>query len=143
MSDQYLPAFVITDASGKPVGPVEDGDAVVLFNFRADRMVEISKAFEYADFNVFDRERVPKDLKFVGMMQYDGDLLLPKTYLVPPPEIKGVSGEYLAKNGISTFACSETQKFGHVTFFWNGNRSGYFDSGLETYLEIPSDNVSG
>lgn len=47
-----------------------------------------------------------------------------------------VSGEYLAKNGISTFACSETQKFGHVTFFWNGNRSGYFDSKLETYLEV-------
>jgi 2,3-bisphosphoglycerate-independent phosphoglycerate mutase len=74
------------------------------------------------------------------MMQYDGDLLLPKTYLVPPPEIKGVSGEYLAKSGVSTFACSETQKFGHVTFFWNGNRSGYFDAGKETYLEIPSDN---
>ena len=47
-----------------------------------------------------------------------------------------VSGEYLAKNGISTFACSETQKFGHVTFFWNGNRSGFFDAKLETYLEV-------
>ena len=54
--------------------------------------------------------RYPKDLKFVGMMQYDGDLLLPKTFLVPPPEIKGVSGEYLAKNGISTFACSEVRR---------------------------------
>ena len=45
-----------------------------------------------------------------------------------------------AKNGLRTFACSETQKFGHVTFFWNGNRSGYFDEALETYVEIPSDN---
>lgn len=97
-------------------------------NFRADRMVEMSKAFEYADFNAFDRVRMPKDLKFVGMMQYDGDLHLPTNFLVPPPEILHVSGEYLAKNGISTFACSETQKFGHVTFFWNGNRSGYFDA---------------
>jgi hypothetical protein len=70
------------------------------------------------------------------MMQYDGDLLLPANYLVPPPEIHKTSGEYLAHNGISTFACSETQKFGHVTFFWNGNRSGYFDSKLETYLEV-------
>jgi bisphosphoglycerate-independent phosphoglycerate mutase (AlkP superfamily) len=77
-----------------------------------------------------------QDLKFVGMMQYDGDLLLPKNFLVPPPEISGTSGEYLVHNGISTFACSETQKFGHVTFFWNGNRSGYFDSKLETYLEV-------
>jgi len=72
----------------------------------------------------------------VGMMQYDGDLLLPANYLVPPPEIHKTSGEYLVHNGISTFACSETQKFGHVTFFWNGNRSGYFDSKLETYLEV-------
>lgn len=77
-----------------------------------------------------------QDLKFVGMMQYDGDLLLPANYLVPPPEIHKTSGEFLVHNGISTFACSETQKFGHVTFFWNGNRSGYFDSKLETYLEV-------
>lgn len=77
-----------------------------------------------------------QDLKFVGMMQYDGDLLLPANYLVPPPEIHKTSGEYLVHNGISTFACSETQKFGHVTFFWNGNRSGYFDSKMETYLEV-------
>lgn len=77
-----------------------------------------------------------QDLKFVGMMQYDGDLLLPKNFLVPPPEIHKTSGEFLVHNGISTFACSETQKFGHVTFFWNGNRSGYFDSHLETYLEV-------
>ncbi|KAF8072673.1 2-3-bisphosphoglycerate-independent phosphoglycerate mutase [Scenedesmus sp. PABB004] len=141
VSDQWLPPFVIVDDAGTPVGTIEDGDAVVLFNFRADRMVEISKAFEYPDFDIFDRVRFPKDLKFVGMMQYDGDLLLPKNFLVPPPEISKTSGEYLVHNGVSTFACSETQKFGHVTFFWNGNRSGYFDSNLETFLEIPSDKV--
>jgi 2,3-bisphosphoglycerate-independent phosphoglycerate mutase len=87
------------------------------------------------EFALFDHP-VPQDLKFVGMMQYDGDLLLPANFLVPPPEIHKTSGEYLCHNGISTFACSETQKFGHVTFFWNGNRSGYFDSKLETYLEV-------
>jgi 2,3-bisphosphoglycerate-independent phosphoglycerate mutase len=109
----------------QPIGTIEDGDAVVLFNFRSDRMVELSKAFEYTEpgkFTSFDRERVP-NTKFVGMMQYDGDLHLPKNYLVPPPTIAKVSGEWLAKNGLRTFACSETQKFGHVTFFWNGNRS--------------------
>jgi 2,3-bisphosphoglycerate-independent phosphoglycerate mutase len=142
-NDQYLPSFTIVDGDNKPVGTIEDGDAVVLFNFRADRMVELSKAFEYTEagkFTAFDRERVPKT-KFVGMMQYDGDLHLPKNYLVPPPTIEKVSAEWLAKNGMRTFACSETQKFGHVTFFWNGNRSGYFDEKLETYVEIPSDNV--
>lgn len=70
------------------------------------------------------------------MMQYDGDLKLPANYLVAPPLIENVSGKYLVKNGITTFACSETQKFGHVTFFWNGNRSGYFDENLETYVEV-------
>ena len=53
--------------------------------------------------------------KFVGMMQYDGDLKLPARFLVPPPAISGVSGELLAREGVTTFACSETQKFGHVS----------------------------
>jgi 2,3-bisphosphoglycerate-independent phosphoglycerate mutase len=137
--DQYLNPFVIVDPSGKPVGTIQDNDAVVLFNYRSDRMVEISKAFEYEDFKAFDRVRYPKGLKFAGMLQYDGDLKLPAAYLVPPPFIKRTSGEYMVKNGMSIFACSETQKFGHVTFFWNGNRSGYFDEKKETYIEIPSD----
>ena len=132
--------FVVVDAEGAPVGTIQDGDAVVISNFRSDRVIEISKAFEYADFAEFDRVRVPQGLRFVGLMQYDGDLKLPARYLVPPPVISRTSGEYLAKNGLRTFACSETQKFGHVTFFWNGNRSGYFDEALETYVEIPSDN---
>ncbi|KAI8104129.1 hypothetical protein M9434_002392 [Picochlorum sp. BPE23] len=140
VSDQWLEPFVIVDDAGAPVGTVEDGDAVVIFNFRADRVIELSKALEYKDFTAFDRVRVPQ-IKFAGMMQYDGDLKLPTNFLVPPPAISGVSGEFLVKNGLRTFVCSETQKFGHVTFFWNGNRSGYFDENLETYLEIPSDTV--
>lgn len=141
VSDQNLDPFVIVDEAGKPVGTIEDNDAVVLFNFRADRMVQMSKAFEFKELPQFDRERLPSNLRFVGMMQYDGDLKLPANYLVPPPEILHVSGEYLVKNGVSTFACSETQKFGHVTFFWNGNRSGYLDASKEMYLEIPSDKI--
>lgn len=140
VSDQWLEPFVIVDENKVPVGTIEDDDAVVVFNFRADRVIEISKAFEYENFTAFDRERWPRT-KFVGMMQYDGDLKLPAHFLVPPPAISGTSGEFAAKNGLKTFVCSETQKFGHVTFFWNGNRSGYFDEKLETYLEIPSDCV--
>lgn len=137
-SDQYLPPFVIVDESGKAVGPIVDGDAVVTINFRADRMVMLAKALEYEDFNMFDRVRVPK-IRYAGMLQYDGELKLPSKYLVTPPEIERTSGEYLVKNGVRTFACSETVKFGHVTFFWNGNRSGYFDESMEEYVEIPSD----
>ncbi|XP_066381287.1 2,3-bisphosphoglycerate-independent phosphoglycerate mutase-like [Miscanthus floridulus] len=137
-NDQYLPPFVIVDDSGNAVGPVLDGDAVVTLNFRADRMVMLAKALEYADFDKFDRVRVPK-IRYAGMLQYDGELKLPSRYLVSPPEIDRTSGEYLVKNGIHTFACSETVKFGHVTFFWNGNRSGYFDETKEEYVEVPSD----
>eukprot|EP01063_Lacrimia_lanifica_P008985 TRINITY_DN1603_c0_g1_i2.p1 TRINITY_DN1603_c0_g1~~TRINITY_DN1603_c0_g1_i2.p1 ORF type:complete len:556 (+),score=274.33 TRINITY_DN1603_c0_g1_i2:60-1727(+) len=141
-SDQFLRPFVIVDEQGAPVGPIQDGDSVCIFNFRADRMVQMSKAFEYpdAEFPFFDRKRLPK-VQFVGMMQYDGDLKLPTNYLVDAPSISRVSGEYLCANGVRTFACSETQKFGHVTFFWNGNKSGYINSEMETYYEEPSDKI--
>ncbi|XP_038882035.1 2,3-bisphosphoglycerate-independent phosphoglycerate mutase [Benincasa hispida] len=137
-NDQYLPPFVIVDDSGKSVGPIVDGDAVVTFNFRADRMVMIAKALEYENFDKFDRVRFPK-IRYAGMLQYDGELKLPSHYLVSPPEIERTSGEYLVHNNVRTFACSETVKFGHVTFFWNGNRSGYFNPEMEEYVEIPSD----
>ncbi|KAK1404803.1 Phosphoglycerate mutase (2,3-diphosphoglycerate-independent) [Heracleum sosnowskyi] len=137
-NDQYLPPFVIVDENDKAVGPIVDGDAVVTFNFRADRMVMAAKAFEYENFDKFDRVRVPK-IRYAGMLQYDGELKLPSHYLVSPPEIDRTSGEYLTHNGVRTYACSETVKFGHVTFFWNGNRSGYFNADMEEYVEIQSD----
>ncbi|MBS3934796.1 MAG: 2,3-bisphosphoglycerate-independent phosphoglycerate mutase [Sulfuritalea sp.] len=135
--DQDLPPFVIA-ADGKPVGTVEDGDAVVFFNFRGDRAIEISRAFEEAGFDKFDRVRWPK-VTYAGMLQYDGDLKIPKRFLVDPPAIRDTTGEWFARSGIKQFACSETQKFGHVTYFWNGNRSGKFDG--ETWQEVPSDVV--
>ncbi|MCB9655942.1 MAG: 2,3-bisphosphoglycerate-independent phosphoglycerate mutase [Deltaproteobacteria bacterium] len=137
--DQFLGAFVIGDDKG-PVGPIQDGDSVVLFNFRGDRAIEISRAFDDDTFSFFDRGRRPHVL-FAGMMEYDGDYHIPKRYLVAPPAIERTMGEYLARNKITQFACSETQKYGHVTYFWNGNRSGKFDDQLETYKEVPSDLV--
>ena len=136
-SDQNLPPFVVVDGGGKPVGTIEDGDAVVFVNFRGDRALQISRAFEAEHFPFFDRRRRP-DVVYAGMMEYDGDLHIPAAYLVAPPVIERTSGEYLAKNGVRTFACSETQKYGHVTYFWNGNRSGKFDDDKETYFEVPS-----
>jgi 2,3-bisphosphoglycerate-independent phosphoglycerate mutase len=133
--DQDLPPFVIA-ADGKPVGTVQDGDAVVLFNFRGDRAIEISRAFEDVAFDKFDRVRFPQ-ITYAGMLQYDGDLKLPPRFLVNPPAIRDTTGEWFAKSGIKQFACSETQKFGHVTYFWNGNRSGKFEG--ETWQEAPSD----
>ena len=135
--DQDLPAFVIAD-DGQPIGTIEDGDSVVFFNFRGDRAIEITRAFVEADFDRFDRVRHPQ-VTFAGMLQYDGDLQLPKRFLVAPPAIRDTSGEWFSKMGLAQFACSETQKFGHVTYFWNGNRSGKFAG--ETWQEVPSDVV--
>ncbi|MBM3289939.1 MAG: 2,3-bisphosphoglycerate-independent phosphoglycerate mutase, partial [Candidatus Hydrogenedentes bacterium] len=141
VTDQYLESFVVAE-NGKPVGTIEDGDAVVFFNFRGDRGIEITKAFEQGgEFDKFDRKRRP-DVFYAGMMQYDGDAQIPKNYLVEPPAIERTVGEYMCAQGITTFAISETQKFGHITYFWNGNNSGYIDETLETYTEVPSDRVT-
>ncbi|AAU92983.1 phosphoglycerate mutase, 2,3-bisphosphoglycerate-independent [Methylococcus capsulatus str. Bath] len=137
--DQDLPPFVVAH-DGEPVGQIFDKDSVIFFNFRGDRAIEISRAFEEEEFAPFDRVRHP-GVTYAGMLQYDGDLGIPRRYLVAPPAIHGTVGEYLAAEGITQLAISETQKYGHVTYFWNGNRSGKFNESLETYVEIPSDRV--
>jgi len=137
--DQDLPPFVIAE-NGKPVGPIQDGDSVIFFNFRGDRALEITAAFEQEHFDKFDRGKRPK-VEYAGMMEYDGDMHVPKQYLVSPPAIDRTVGEFLVAAGVRQLAISETQKFGHVTYFFNGNRTGKFDEKLEDYVEIPSDVV--
>ncbi len=137
--DQDLPAFVV-ERDGKPFAPIVDGDSVVFFNFRGDRAIEMSKAL--LGWKVpFERVRTPQ-ICFSGMMTYDGDTNLPPRILVRPPTIDRTMGQYLCATGVKQLACSETQKFGHVTYFWNGNRSGYIDERCEKYVEVPSDRVS-
>jgi 2,3-bisphosphoglycerate-independent phosphoglycerate mutase len=135
--DQDLPPFVIAEG-GKPVGTIEDGDSVILFNFRGDRALELTKAFEAEHLEEFDRKRYPK-VEYAGMMEYDGDLHVPKQYLVSPPAIDRTMAEYLCASNVRQFSISETQKFGHITYFFNGNRTGKFNKELEEYVEIPSD----
>ncbi len=120
VDDQYLPAFVVGDYAG-----MADGDAVVFTNFRGDRAIELSRAFDAGpdfDRTAFDRGRRPA-VQFAGMMEYDGDLHVPRRYLVQPPAIHGTVAAQLAAAGRTSAAISETQKFGHVTYFFNGNRS--------------------
>jgi len=141
LSDQHVPPFSIRDESDNPIGAVNDGDAVVFFNFRGDRAIEISRAFTAGpDFDEFDRGEFP-DVLFAGMMLYDGDANVPEHYLVSPPRVQKTLSEYLARNQVPQLACAETQKFGHVTYFWNGNRSGKFSDEFEDYCEIPSERV--
>lgn len=138
--DQDLDPFVIAK-NNTPVGEILDGDSVVLFNFRGDRAIELSRCFDEVDFDKFDRVRYPKVL-FAGMLEYDSDLKIPKKYLTEPPKISNTLTEELNKYGIKEYAISETQKFGHVTYFWNGNRTEKFDDNLETWEEVDSDVIS-
>ena len=137
--DQDMHEFVVAK-DGKPVGPIVDGDSVIFFNFRGDRSLEITAAFEEENFPHFDRVRRPA-VEYAGMMEYDGDNHKPAQFLVNPPSIDRTMGEYLTKSGVHLMAISETQKYGHVTYFFNGNRPGEFDKNLETYVEVPSDVV--
>lgn len=138
--DQDLPPFVI-ERDGKALGPLHQHDSVILFNFRGDRGLELCRTFETDDFDKFDRGPKP-NVKFAGMMEYDGDTHTPKKYLVSPPAIDKTLGEYMVNNGVNLLAVSETQKYGHVTYFFNGNRSGKFSEPMEEYVEIKSDRVS-
>lgn len=138
--DQNMPEFVIAE-NGEPIGKIQDGDSIIFHNFRGDRSIEISNAFEDKVFTAFDRGQHP-NVEYAGMMEYDGDEHIPAQYLVNPPLIKEPMGEFLSHNGVTQLAISETQKYGHVTFFFNGNRSGKFDDKLENFIEIPSDRVS-
>ena len=135
--DQDLPAFVI-ERNGEPVAKINNGDSVILFNFRGDRAQEISLAFDRKDFDKFDRPGY-EGVKFAGMLQYDADLNIPENYLLQPPVITNTLTEVMVAAGVNEYAVSETQKYGHVTYFWNGNRSGKVCEELETYEEIPSD----
>ncbi len=140
ITDQYMEAFVISRDSGRPLGAIVDGDVVIFFNYRGDRAIEISRAFTEEDFHEFERGTLP-DIIYAGMMEYDGDTHMPPNFLVHPPAIERTVSEYLCAERIKMFAISETQKYGHVTYFWNGNRSGYINADFETYVEIPSDRI--
>ena len=140
MTDQYMDSFVV-ERGGEPVGTIEDGDSVILFNFRGDRAIELSRAFDETEFTEFDRVRHP-EVFYCGMMQYDGDANIPAHYLVEPPCIENTLSDYLCAAGVTSYAISETQKFGHVTYFWNGNKSGYINEDLEKYVEIASDKIT-
>ena len=138
--DQDLDSFVIAK-DGKPVGTINDGDSVIFFNFRGDRAIEISRAFDEQNFNKFYRMRYPK-VYYAGMLEYDSEIGIPKHYLTEPPKIKYTLTEELNKYGIREYAVSETQKYGHVTYFWNGNRIDKFNDELETYDKVDSDIIS-
>ena len=137
LQDQYMPAFVVAE-NGEPVGKIKDGDAVIYIDFRADRAVEMATAFTAEEFDKFDRGARP-DVYFAGMTEYDEDKHIPEHVLVGSPEIKYPLTKHLAAAGIKQYAISETVKFGHVTYYFNGNTNdvpaGEDEEEVSSYLE--------
>ncbi|MBQ3325623.1 2,3-bisphosphoglycerate-independent phosphoglycerate mutase [Candidatus Saccharibacteria bacterium] len=145
IQDQYIPPFVIFE-NGRPVGLVQDGDSFIYFDFRADRAIEIAQAFTYDDFPYFERVYYDKedkehqgkpDVYFVGMTEYNSDTHVPEHRLIDPVKIDEPLNQYLGEHGISQLAVSETVKFGHITYYFNGN--SYEKATKEEHIEIPSD----
>ncbi len=136
--DQDMPPFVLVDEEDRPAGVMRDGDAVLMMNFRGDRAIEITEAFELDDFDGFDRGARP-DVLFAGMMVYDEDRNLPRLQVMGPTVVEHAFGERILKAGIRQFRLTETQKFPHVTFFFNGGRREPLDPAMEDYILIPSD----
>ena len=137
VQDQDLPAFVVVDENEKPVGTIEKGDVLIYFDFRADRAIEIAQAFTYWDFPYFNRgSYTPDDVYFVGMTEYNSDTHVPEHRLVEPVYITNTLNQFLGSKGISDFAVSETVKFGHITYYFNGN--SYEKAPGEEFKQIDS-----
>jgi 2,3-bisphosphoglycerate-independent phosphoglycerate mutase len=132
-SDEFVKATTI----GEPVR-VEDGDAVVFMNFRADRARELTRCFVEPGFKEFNRTRVPQLAGFVMLTQYAASIPAPSAYA--PEALTNVLGEYLANNGKTQLRIAETEKYAHVTFFFSGGREEPF-AGEERIL-IPSPQVA-
>jgi len=136
--DQDMDSFTIVDKSGKVKTTIQDGDAVLMMNFRGDRAIEITEAFEEPNFSGFERGITPNIL-YAGMMVYDEDKNLPELQLMGPTNVDYPLGRYLVDKKIKQFRLTETQKFPHVTFFFNGGYRAPLDDSLEEYILIDSD----
>ena len=132
-SDEFVKATTV----GQPVR-VEDGDAVVFMNFRADRARELSRVFVEDNFADFERKRQPKLAGYVGLTQYSAKIPAPAAF--GASSLKNVLGEYLANNGKTQLRIAETEKYAHVTFFFSGGREEPFEG--EERILIPSPKVA-
>jgi 2,3-bisphosphoglycerate-independent phosphoglycerate mutase len=138
--DQDLPPFVVV-RDGRPRGPMRDSDSVICMNFRADRVIEFSRAMVEDGFTAFDRGARPKVL-YAGMMTYDEDTGLPPETLVPAGGVANPFGRRIVELGLHQFRLAETQKYAHVTFFYNGGYREPLDPTREQYVLIPSDKIA-
>jgi 2,3-bisphosphoglycerate-independent phosphoglycerate mutase len=137
VTDEFMEPISVVDANGSHRGRVEDGDALIFFNFRADRMRQIVTAFRDADFSGFTRGTHPS-ARLITMNQYHEQFHLPVLY--PPEAIRNNLGEVLSRAGLTQLRIAETEKYAHVTFFFNGGSDTHFDG--EDRILVPSPKVA-
>ncbi|SEG79666.1 2,3-bisphosphoglycerate-independent phosphoglycerate mutase [Paenibacillus sp. UNC499MF] len=137
--DEFVMPTVITDENDKPVGLVESGDAVIFFNFRPDRAIQLSQVFTNKDFRGFDRgELCPKDLYYVCLTLFSETVEGYVAY--KPKDLDNTLGEVLAQHNMRQLRIAETEKYPHVTFFFSGGRDVELPG--ETRILIPSPKVA-
>ncbi len=138
--DQDCPQFNVYNREGR-IPTIKDGDTVLFMNFRADRAIEITRAFVEENFNEFDRGKRP-DVYFAGMTVYDEDNNIPENRIIGSPVVELPFGKRILELGLHQFRLAETQKYAHVTFFFNGGYRNPLDADRETYCLIDSDKVA-
>lgn len=134
--DEFIEPTVITDQHGKPLGLIEDGDSIIFFNFRADRARQITRAFIDSSFDCFNAVKRPR-VHFVCMTQYDLTIEAPVAF--KPQNLENTLGEYISRLGLKQLRIAETEKYAHVTFFFNGGVEE--PNPGEDRILIPSPNV--
>lgn len=134
MTDETMPAFIL-----EPDWLIKNGDSVLLLNYRGDRAVQICEMFEQGKYLDANQRKVIDKCLFFGALQYDAEKNLPAKYLCSPPVIKNTLSEWLCKHNVRQYTVTETVKFGHMTYFFNGNKIKPFDDKYEVWKEFPSD----
>jgi 2,3-bisphosphoglycerate-independent phosphoglycerate mutase len=135
--DQYFKPRVRVDSSGQPVGQIKTGDAVLFWNFREDRARQLTKAFIEKDFKHFNRRNYPKDIYFATMTGYEEGLSA--NVIFPPLPVRKSLSSYLSENNKTQFHIAETEKYMHVTYFFNGGIEQPHEG--EVFFNIPSPRV--
>ncbi len=136
-TDEFIVPTVLVDAGGEAVGPVSDGDGVVFFNFRADRVRELCHAFIDTDFKGFEVTNRPNLLELVTMTEYESDFPFPVAFA--PMSMNRILGEELSRHGLRQLRIAETEKYAHVTYFFNGGEEEPFDGEERLLIESPRD----
>ncbi|XOF32349.1 MAG: 2,3-bisphosphoglycerate-independent phosphoglycerate mutase [Candidatus Electrothrix sp. YB6] len=136
-TDEFIKPTVLVDENGVPVGQIADGDAVVFFNFRADRVRELCHALSDVDFRGFDVSNRPELLELVTMTEYEADFSFPVAF--PPVTLQRILGEEVSRAGLHQLRIAETEKYAHVTYFFNGGEEKPFAGEDRMLIESPRD----